>query len=355
MIFEVRRDDLHETRVIEGATSPLVDGDVRLRVDAFALTSNNITYGAFGDAMRYWDFFPAEKGWGRIPVWGFGEVVESQAVTVALGLRVYGYFPMAGEVVVTPGKVDERGFTDFAPHRRPMAGGYNRYSAVAADPIYDAPREAQQMVLWPLFFTSFVIDDFLADHDDFAASAVVISSASSKTAIGAAHLVHARGGPEVIGLTSEGNKGFVEGLGCYARAVTYDDLDALEQAGAVFIDVAGNADVRAAVHRRLQGHLAYSMAVGGTHWDHEPDVDAPLVGPAPEFFFAPTQIAKRVADWGQDELDRRVGDAWHRYSAWTDGWLELRPVTGPDALTVAYRELLEGRSDPRTGYACSLV
>lgn len=29
-----------------------------------------------GDAVRYWEFFPADEPWGQIPVWGFAELVE---------------------------------------------------------------------------------------------------------------------------------------------------------------------------------------------------------------------------------------------------------------------------------------
>jgi hypothetical protein len=35
---------------------------VRVRVDAFALTANNVTYGAFGAAMHYWEFYPDARG-----------------------------------------------------------------------------------------------------------------------------------------------------------------------------------------------------------------------------------------------------------------------------------------------------
>ncbi len=192
--FDVDRTDLHRTRIVTAEPVPLGDGDSRLRVDGFALTSNNITYGAFGDALQYWQFFPADANWGRIPVWGFGEVVESRDASVHEGVRVYGYFPMSDELDVTPGKADARGFTDLAPHRQPMAGAYNRYLRVDADPVYDPPREGQQMVLWPLFFTSFMIDDSLADSEFFGASEVIVSSASSKTAIAAAHMLHDRPG-----------------------------------------------------------------------------------------------------------------------------------------------------------------
>ena len=38
--------------------TPLAEGEVRVRIEHFAYTSNNITYAAFGDAMNYWQFFP---------------------------------------------------------------------------------------------------------------------------------------------------------------------------------------------------------------------------------------------------------------------------------------------------------
>ena len=91
--FIVDRSDLRRTRFVDdgAATIPLSEGQARLRIDSFALTSNNVTYGAFGDAMHYWDFFPTEvAGHGRIPVWGFADVIESKADGVAVGERVYG-------------------------------------------------------------------------------------------------------------------------------------------------------------------------------------------------------------------------------------------------------------------------
>ena len=180
MEFEVDRADLHRTRIVDDPAGALPENAVRLRIDSFALTSNNITYAVFGDAMQYWNFFPAsetdpESGrWGRVPVWGFAEVVESRVAQLEPGRRVYGYWPMSTELVVEPGRFDDGGFHDLAAHRRPMAGAYNRYLYTDKDPIYRPDREAHQMVLWPLFFTSFLIDDFLADNDSFGASTVVV-------------------------------------------------------------------------------------------------------------------------------------------------------------------------------------
>ncbi|HZF83732.1 MAG TPA: DUF2855 family protein, partial [Burkholderiaceae bacterium] len=94
--FIVRKASLPEARLHTREDTPLATGQVRVGIDTFALTSNNITYAAFGDAMSYWQFFPtAEEGWGQVPVWGFGRVVQSLHPGVAVGERLYGYFPMA--------------------------------------------------------------------------------------------------------------------------------------------------------------------------------------------------------------------------------------------------------------------
>lgn len=80
-----------------------------------------------------------------------------------------------------------------------------------------------------------------------------------------------------------------------------------------------------------------------------------LPGPAPELFFAPTQIAKRSKEWGRDGLDERSGEAGSRFADWAEGWIEVRHASGADAVTAAYRELLAGRVDPRHGQICSLA
>jgi hypothetical protein len=359
---EVDRRNLHHTRLVQHPARDLAPGEVRLAVEHFALTSNNVSYAAFGDALRYWEFFPpapvvagdpaewADVEWGRVPVWGFATVVESRHDDVAIGRRLYGYLPMSDELVVLAGKVDDRGLIDVAEHRRGMATAYNRYTFTDTDPAYEAAREHHRMVLFPLFFTSWLVDDFFGDHDLFGAELVVISSASSKTAIGAARLFADRPGVRVVGLTSPGNHAFVAGLDCYHDVVDYDVLDALPEGDAVFVDIAGNADVRVAVHRHYGDRLAHSMIVGGTHWDHRPATDAgPLPGPTPAFFFAPNQIAKRAAEWGQDGVDERLGAAWRRCAAWADGWIRFDVRRGAAAVEAAFAELVNGDIDPTVG------
>ena len=347
--FLVRRDDLRATRVRTGPAPDLDDGDVLMTVDRFALTANNVTYAAFGDAMSYWDFFPSnEEGWGRIPVWGFGTVVASRADGVAVGDRFYGYFPMATHLRVRPAKVRDGGFVDASTHREKLHPLYNQYVRNAADPLYDAGREEAQMLLRPLFITSFVIDDFLADHDWFGARAVLLSSASSKTAYGTAWQLSLRrpDGPEVIALTSKGNVAFVEGLGCYDRVVTYDAVASLPaDLPVAYVDFAGDRELRSRLHHHFGDAMKQSLAVGSSHWDAErpaDDGDA-LPGAKPTFFFAPAQIRKRSAEWGADGFQQRFAAAWHAFVARLADparpWMTIVEQHGPDAVEQAYPRL----------------
>ncbi|MEA2315537.1 MAG: hypothetical protein QOI03_2229, partial [Solirubrobacteraceae bacterium] len=218
MDFLISKVDLHHTRFLDAAPPRAGDGEALLEVASFGLTSNNITYAVFGEAMSYWSFFLAEEGWGRLPVWGFAEVRESHVEGLQEGTRVFGYLPASSELLVAPTRVDAHGFIDSSPHRAKLPPAYNGYVRTQADPSYDAGREDQQMLLRPLFFTSYLIDDFLQDSA-FAADTVVISSASSKTASALAFLLSQRGGVDVLGLTSARAAPFARELGVYGELV----------------------------------------------------------------------------------------------------------------------------------------
>jgi len=354
MDFQIAKDDLHRCRVLEAAAPELADGEALLAVDKFGLSSNNITYAKFGEAMSYWRFFPAEEGWGHMPVWGFAEVQQSRADGLPPGTRLYGYLPPASYLLVTPTRVDERGFTDASAHRAELPGAYNRYARTDADPIYEPQTEELQMLLRPLFFTSYLIDDFLDDAGLLDSATIVLSSASSKTAIGLAFLLSQREGTQVIGLTSPLRAEFAVGLGVYASVLPYEELGALPQGPAVYVDMAGDAQVRQGVHGHLGSSLIHSAVVGATHHDRMGDLPESLPGPRPKFFFAPDRVVKRTADWGGAGLEQRLAEAWQPFAHWTGGWLELIRARGGEELRGAYLELLDGRIDPAKAHVFSL-
>jgi hypothetical protein len=351
----VKRDDLRQCRIAESEPPQLEPGQALLRVDSFGMTANNVTYAVMGEAMSYWDFFPtAERDWGRVPVWGFAGVERSEADGVEVGTRVYGYLPPSSHLVVRPASVDPSGFVDGSPHRESLPSAYHRYLATGSDPFYRGETEAMQMLLRPLFFTSFLIDDHLADEGLTGRGPILISSASSKTAIAAAFMLAQREGVELVGLTSPRRAEFVDGLGIYARTVAYDAIDSLQRGPATYVDIAGDATVRRAVHSHYGDDLVHSMAVGFTHWEGPVPSASDLPGPTPSFFFAPTRVSKRAGDWGRAGLESRVANAWQPFCEWTGGWLRTLPGAGLEGARDAYLDVLEGRVDPATAHVLSL-
>ncbi len=352
--FLVKRDDLRECRVAEAPAPQPEPGQALLRVATFGLTANNVTYAVFGEAMNYWDFFPAEDGWGRVPMWGFAEVERSEAEGVEPGTRVFGYLPPSSHLLVTPADASEAGFVDGSRHRAALPSAYHRYLVTDADPFYRADTEAIQMLLRALFFTSFLIDDQLDDEGLATRGPILISSASSKTAIAAAFLLAQRDDVELVGLTSPRNVEFVASLEIYDRTVAYDAIGSLERGAATFVDIAGDGEVRLAVHSHYGDELVHSMAVGVTHWEEFGSDAGELPGPRPKFFFAPDRVSKRAEDWGRTGLETRVADAWHPFCEWTGDWLETLPGTGFEAVCDAYLDVIEGRVDPKHAHVLSL-
>ncbi len=362
----IRKTQLGQTLLHTHSLPALADGQVRVHIDRFALTSNNITYAAFGDAMQYWQFFPVHgvedaSQWGRIPVWGFATVLQSRHPEVPVGERVYGYFPMASAVDLMPGKVNASGWSDVAPHRATLHAVYNQYTRCATDPFYTTDTEDLQALLRPLFITSWLIDDFLHDNAWFGAGdigtpSILLSSASSKTAYGTAFQLAQRTGIEVVGLTSERNVAFCQSLGVYHRVLTYAQLDQIAPGTpSIYVDFAGNAAFRKALHTHCTA-LVYSSSIGGTHVS-ELGGGKDLPGPRPTLFFAPAQIKKRSSEWGGAELNRRLVQSWQGFVARVQlpaPWLQVQHHTGPEAMQAAYAAILAGEGDPRGGHTLSL-
>jgi len=345
---------LQHSRIETQPLPPLQQGEAVLAIHLLALTTNNITYAAFGDAMQYWNFFPTgEEGWGHMPAWGFADVVSSTVSGVEVGERFYGYFPIATHLAVKPVRVSERGFYDGAEHRLALTSAYNHYTRCSRDPSYRADSESLQALLRPLFITSFMLADYLQDHALFDAKRLIVSSASSKTAYGTAFCL-----PEVemIALTSPRHRSFVEGLGCYAQAVVYDELEQLPvDQPVVYVDFSGDEALRGRVHRHFGAALVHDCFAGSAQ-NTGFLRDTGLPGPAPQFFFAPVQIKKRNADWGPAVVSQRFGVAQERFLRHVGdvGWLRVTEHRGFDAARRLIVELCAGRADPQLGHLVRL-
>lgn len=354
--IHIRRNDLRVARVAAIEPGPLPEGAARLRIDLFSLTSNNVTYAAMGEGtLGYWDFFPGPEGWGRLPVWGFATVTESRAPGVQPGDRFYGYYPISESLDVFPAKASPRGYFDGAPHRREKAAVYNQYVNVGADPAYDAAFEPEQAIFRPLYGTGWWAADCVHQGEPRPRS-VVMSSASSKTALATAHQLRRLGDARLVALTSARNDAYVRETGLYHETLTYEAVETLRApAPAVYLDFLGRESLTAAVHRALGADLARSILVGATDWGSKPGgvvlPAAALPGPKPEFFFVPDYFAVRM------KADASLGAAMVRdlraFYAASRSFVTAHRLTGADAVIESWSRLLGGSVPPREGLVLS--
>jgi hypothetical protein len=354
--FVVAKDDLQQCKLIQTTLPDALPSDALLvKVDCFAFTANNITYATLGDEMKYWQLFPAPRDFGNIPVWGFGEVMASKHPDVAEGERFFGYFPMATHLLIEAGGVSKRALRDMSAHRQGVSPVYNVYARVSGDPAFAGQAGDYEALLRPLFMLSFLVDDFLAEKEFFGARSVMLSSASSKAAIGLAHLLHRRKNVLVTALTSSRNAAFVGSLGIYDDVVTYDLVASLPaDEPVVFVDMAGDSGLRARLHHHFGEQMKYSAQIGLTH--RKSDADEPeLPGAKPKWFFAPDQIRKRAREWGPGGVDAHFSAAWTEFAPTLGGWLKLTESRGTDAVRQVYLDTLAGRIPPDQGHMLSLA
>lgn len=361
--LQVNRAQFGEARLAHGMLRGPEPGEILCKIDRFALTANNVTYALAGDRIGYWKFFPpladlsgaAPAEWGIVPVWGFADVVESAHPDIAIGTRFWGFLPMASHVIMRPKSVSVRGFIDHAPHRQSLPEVYNRYAITNQDRPELTAMEDVRSILFPLFTTSYVLFDFLDDNQFFGASQVIIGSASSKTGLGLADLLHrqARDRIKLVGLTSPGNMGFVRGLGIYDQVLPYDEVARLARAiPTAFVDMAGSGPTIAAIHAHFAEHLTASIRVGMTHWDSDRDM-TPAKGARPQIFFAPAQIIKREKDWGPGEIMRRAQAECVCMAQSLGSQLVITRVEGAQAVAQSYRAMVAGEVSPSAGLILS--
>ncbi|WVM87810.1 DUF2855 family protein [Halopseudomonas pachastrellae] len=229
-----------------------------------------------------------------VPHAGLG-LCRSRRTTVeglAIGERFYGYWPIASHIIMNPVRISERGFYDGIPHRLELTSAYNQYQRISTDAAYRAEDENYQMLLRPLFITSFMLADFLEDNDFFGARRIVFSSASSKTAYGTAFCLEDNPSVELVGLTSSGNTEFVEKLGCYAQALAYDEVEKLDASvPTIYVDFSGNNDLRNRVHGHFRDNLVHSCFARSPRTTSTSAPPTPLPQARPRKpYFAPYQI-----------------------------------------------------------------
>ncbi|MEM6965256.1 MAG: DUF2855 family protein [Bacteroidota bacterium] len=347
----VHKNEINKIKLNESPIPEIQDGEVLLRIEKFAMTTNNITYAVVGHRIGYWNFFPAEEPFGIVPVWGYASVVESKHDGVGVGERVYGYFPMGNFLKVKVGKNNPFGFVDVAEHRVKLPKIYNFYPKVKNDMAYDASTENYAPIFRPLFTTSFLNYHFLKENNFFGAEQILITSASSKTGLGLGYLLHhnqATDGKKVIGLTSSRNVDFVKGAGYYDQVISYGDLEKeLPNNASTIVDMAGNSKLLHRAHQYLGDHLKFVSLIGIADWSAEKEFRSI---PNSNFFFAPAFAQIIYEKWGVEKANQVIAEEFANFTKDASSWVTLEEINSMEALSKLYLQLLGGKVDPSKGY-----
>tara|TARA_Y100000034_G_scaffold116977_1_gene155967 strand:+ start:158 stop:1288 length:1131 start_codon:yes stop_codon:yes gene_type:complete len=358
----IDQQDLTNTKVVQCDINvgDLQQDEVLLETDSFGFSANNITYAALGFKMGYWGFFPPQSnddginpnGFGIVPVWGFATVKASCHPDIKEGEKVFGYLPMASHWVIKAGKVAPHGFSDVHEMRKSISPVYDQYLRCAADPGYDKDREAWQLNFRPLYMTSFVLDDYVAEKA--RGEILLLSSASSKTALGTAQLLKdqklARNASyQVVGLTSQSNVDMVKTSGCYDAVYSYDDLSALTSDSSDsrywLLDFAANGTLINNLSELLGDSLSEVTLIGATDWKAEEKPNPKRLNA--EIFFAPARVKLRQGEWGHEAFLAKYAGAWQRFASKVSDQFFEQPHQGTDAITKLYLETLNGTADTK--------
>lgn len=350
--FHIDRRDISRAVLQPVGIPDLRPGEALLEIEGLALSANTLTYAATGDSLGYWKYFPLPGGAGIVPTWGIARVVQSRCDILPEGGRWFGFLPLASHLVVTPKMHSAALFSDAAPHLQGLPANYKLYRNVETDPHFLPGREAECALLRPLVMLSFLIVEHLKARGLTAADQVMLTSASSKAALSAAYLGRQAGCGHWTGLTSAKNLGFVRAAGAYDTVAAYDDMEDLEAAPRLVLDISGNASVRSRIEARWSDVIEESLIVGATHW--EASQESFGAAARTKLFFAPDVMKASIAASGAATFEARFLDAWHAVLAWTPQWLSLDRRTGAAALAGAYADLLAGAVPPESGLYVTL-
>jgi hypothetical protein len=365
--FQIQKTHITDSRIVDNdiSNNTLAPGQVMLAIDKFALTANNITYAVVGEQIGYWQFFPPHsqaadgskvdtQGWGVLPVWGFADVVASKCDDVPVGERLFGYFPPASHLLMEPTKIGKTSWIDGSKHRSQLPAGYNVYRRVEAEPGYDKSHEDNRMLLFPLHITSFALYDFFQENKWFGASQLVMISASSKTSTGLAYGIQNDSSidnpaPQLVALTSARNLKMVKGLNAYDTALTYDEISKIDASKATLIvDMSGNTDILSKLHKHLGDNMKFCSNVGVTHWQDFGESED-IIKERSEFFFAPSQIQKRLQEWGPQGFDQKSREYLSLSIGKSREWLKMTDLDGLSGMQAIFEDVCEGKVPPDAG------
>ena len=259
---------------------------------------------------------------------------------------LYGSFPISSHVVLKVGNITADALDEVSTQRQMLPPSYNHYERISSHSSNGSQFTDLKILFQPLFGTSFFLDDYLSEEKNLLNSQrIIITSASSKTALGLAFLLSVRKlDQEIIGLTSSSNVTFSEASGYYDRVLSYDHVGILSSIMSTFVaDFAGNEAVLSALESTL--NLSSICRIGASHGQ----IPSNSHKTETSFFFVPNHVRKRRDEWGEVTLNRKLLEAMILFLESTECWLQLKRVNGMSDFEELYLKMLNGYVNPDEG------
>ncbi|KAH7393903.1 hypothetical protein DE146DRAFT_111175 [Phaeosphaeria sp. MPI-PUGE-AT-0046c] len=251
--------------------SSLPPSSISIRPLILGLTTNNLTYARFGAFMGWYDIYPLPSSvpppftdtstFGRVPAWGYAEIVASNVPGIDAGMSVYGFLPIGTttetfsvEFATHAGAKMSTQLVVTSAHRQHVWKVYNRYHLCAPLAQLVAERDGGidnlgwDALMQGLFATGYNMNrhafaweedwrihpsgegEWTAEDADLEGSVVVVLNASGKTARGFSHCLRQDRPNEyqpkaIVGVGSEASVGVLRESGLYNKVVTNEDAE----------------------------------------------------------------------------------------------------------------------------------
>ena len=352
-------------------------GQVEVHIVKLAMTANSCTYSVCGGAPLFTlSNFPVPDGtledgarsYARVPCWGTGVVTASQCASVPVGQRIYGYLPMSPTCLLQPTQVSQtKGtFVDGAPARSQIIKNYRQYSTrpvhASGTPL-TADEEDFHTSSGTVFSTGWSLP-FFATKLSPAPTALLVTAASSRTSIAAAHATRFHGElkADVIGLTSSKNLKFVQSLGLYDQVVLYDALETqlVETRKVAVMDVAGNVELLERLYALYGPNIVDYQKIGLAHLG-QPELGRPPNLPRMSGLVLPQDyniwpvLQSLAAQRGVQAHEQLMGSCWADYKAKMLPFYTVQRHHGAAETLRAYDETVtKGGCEPNCIHMCSL-
>lgn len=364
----------------KSAEVPNLDPDhVLLRVDKFAFSQMPLGYlmkGYTRTFSAYHDFFKyPEEGLYRSACWGYCTVLESLHPKVAVGTRLYGLVPPCQYHVqkvlrsIPASKNGDPAMVEFDMHRMPFNLRRFQEYEVVKDADQDTEMEDWAIATKEIYTMAFYMDEQLL-VDTGQINSVIISCASSKTAMALAYCLRMRGGDElslsskieremscVVGLTNKEHFEFVKSTDLYHEVYTYDEVHNIpNDKTIVYMDFKCDGAVRQAITLRLGTNLMYNMVLGPAVFQKKMK-DQLFEKRAREILFDESSWRERrrmVAEVTKTGRNEKLRSSYPDFVERMKKLSRLRHVSEPDALRKMYDAIYSNSASPSEAFICSM-